>query len=141
MDRIKGLINTGIKWLTKKWASIQKFASSAFAAAKNFFNGILGFIKSPLSFVANAIVNLDAQSLSRAWGMFSGMASSLSNSFKGMTEGLLKPVNKIWGGISDYATSLLNKVTGLTRNFMFKKLPDTLQRVAFTLIDQSYNFV
>ena len=136
VDEIKSLVSSGIDWLTDKWNSIQEFASSAFEAAKNSFTNIIGFIKNPLGFLGNALMNLDAQALAKAWATFSGLISTIANGFKAMTGNLLQQVNKIWGGINGFATSLLNRVSSLTENFLFKKLPFALQRIAFTVIDR-----
>ena len=134
VDEIKSLVSSGIDWLKDKWSSIQEFASSAFEAAKNSFTSIIGFIKNPLDFLANALMSFDAQALAKAWATFSGLISKIANGFKAMTGNLLQQVNKIWGGINSFATSLLNRVSSLTENFLFKKLPDALKRIAFTVI-------
>ena len=134
VDEIKSLVSSGIDWLSDKWNSIQEFASSAFKAAKNSFTNIIGFIKKPLGFLADALMSFDAQALAKGWATFSGLISTIANGFKAMTGNLLLQVNKIWGGINGFATSLLNRVSSLTENFVFKKLPDALQRIAFTII-------
>jgi Putative RNase-like toxin, toxin_1 len=136
VDQIKSLVSSGIDWLSDKWNSIQAFATSAFDAAKNSFTNIIGFIKNPLGFLADALMSLDAQALTKAWARFSGLITTVANGFKAMTSTLLQQVNKIWGGINGFATSLLARISGLTENFLFKKLPDALQRVAFTVIDR-----
>ena len=136
VDQIKGLVSSGIEWLTDKWDSLKEFATSAFDAAKSSFTNILGFIKSPLGFLMNGLMNLDAQSLARAWAAFSGLVSTIANGFKAMTGNLLGQVNKVWSGINGFATSLLSRVSSLTENFVFKKLPDALQRIAFGVIDR-----
>lgn len=136
VDQIKSLVASGIDWLNDKWNSLQEFASSAFDSAKNSFTNIIGFIKSPLSFLADGLMSLDAQALTKAWATFSGLVSKIANGFKAMTDNLLQQVNGIWGGINGFATSLLDRVSSLTENFIFKKLPDALQRIAFTVIDR-----
>jgi hypothetical protein len=136
VDQIKSLVSSGIEWLSDQWNSIQAFATSAFDAAKNAFTQIAGFIKNPLGFLADALMSLDAQALTRAWAKFSGLITTVANGFKAMTDTLLQQVNKIWGGINGFATSLLARVSSLTENFLFKKLPDALQRVAFGVIEQ-----
>jgi hypothetical protein len=136
LDQIKSLVASGIEWLSDKWNSIQEFASSAFEAAKNSFADIIGVIRNPLGFLADALMNLDADALSRAWATFSGLITTVANGFKAMTDGLLQHVNKIWSGIDGFATSLLNRLSGLTENWMFRKLPDALQRIAFSAIDR-----
>jgi hypothetical protein len=135
VDEIKGLVSSGIAWLSDKWNSIQEFASSAFEAAKKSFTNIIGFIKDPLGFLADALMSFDAQALTRAWARFSALITTVANGFKAMTDNLLGQVSKVWGSINGFATSLLDRVSSLTENFVFKKLPDALQRVAFTVID------
>jgi hypothetical protein len=139
VDEIKGLVSSGINWLSEKWTSIQEFASSGFDAVKNSFANIIGFIQSPLSFIANAVMSFDAESVGTAWAMFKGIVTNVGKGFKLLTGNLLQQVNKIWGMISGYATSLLNKVTGLTQNYLFKKLPNALQQIAYTLVNQIKN--
>jgi len=134
VDEIKGLVSSGIDWLSEKWNALQDFASSALEAAKSSFTDIVGLLKSPLNVIADAIMSLDAQAVSKAWAKFSGFITTVSNGFKAMTDNLLAQVNKVWGGISGFATSLLDKVAGLTQNFIFKKLPDALQNIAFSVI-------
>ena len=136
VDEIKGLIDSGKHWLSEKWDSIQEFASSGFKAVKNSFTDIIGFIKSPLSFLANAIMSFDAGALTTAWSTLTGIINNVWKGFKLLTGNLLQQVNNIWGKINGYATWLLNKVSGLTQNFLFKKLPDALQQIAYKLIGQ-----
>jgi len=135
VDQIKSLVSSGIDWLKDKWNSLEESATSAFESAKNAFTNILGLIKSPLSVLADSLMSLDAQALSKAWATFSGLITKVGNEFKAMTDGLLEQVNKAWSGINGFATSLLNRVSSLTENFLFKKLPDALQKIAFSVID------
>jgi hypothetical protein len=136
VDEIKSLVSSGIDWLNDKWNSLEEFASSAFDSAKSVFTDIVGLLKNPLSLLADGLMGLDAQALSKAWATFSGLITKVGNEFKAMTSGLLDQVNKVWNGINGFATSLLNRVSSLTENFLFKKLPDALQRIAFAVIDQ-----
>ena len=135
VDEIKGLVSAGIDWVKEKWHDLEDFASSAFDSIKTFFGSILRMATSPLQFLANAIMNFDGQTVAKAWASFSGMLSSLADRFKATVDGALQQVNKIWGVIDGYATSLLNRISGLTGNFLFKKLPDALQRIALTAIE------
>jgi hypothetical protein len=135
VDQIKGLVSSGIAWLSAEWESIKAFAASAFESAKKAFANIIGFIRNPLGFLADAIMSMDAQAVARAWATFSKLVSTVAEGFKALTGNLLQQVNRVWGGISGFATSLLNKLAGLTQGFLFKKLPDALQRVAFGVID------
>jgi hypothetical protein len=136
VDKIKSLVYAGIDWLRERWNAIQQFASSVWEAAKTAFANIIGFLISPLSFLADAILSFDPEALRRAWARFSGLLTTVANGFKAMTSGVLDQVNRIWRGISGFATSLLNRVVGMTDSFLFRKLPDTLQRIAFSVIDQ-----
>ncbi|MDM0047926.1 hypothetical protein [Variovorax sp. J22R115] len=136
VDQIKDLVNSGIEWLKDKWNSIESFATSALDAATKSFTNIVGFFKNPLGFLTNALMSLDAQAIEKAWATFSGLISTVANGFKAMTDTLLTQVNKVWGGINSFATSLLGRVSGLTENFLFKKLPDALQNVAFTFVNK-----
>lgn len=136
VDEIKALISSGIDWLNEKWNSIKEFALSGFESLKNSFNDIIGFVQSPLSFIENAIMSFDAESLAAAWKKFTGIVAGIWKGFKVLTDNLLDQVNNIWEGISGFATSLLNKVYALTQNYLFKKLPDALQKIAYTLIEK-----
>jgi hypothetical protein len=135
VDQIKELVNSGIAWLSEQWASIKAFAGSAWEGAKRAFGNIVGFIRNPLGFLADAIMSFDAQAVARAWATFSKLVSMAADGFKALTGTLLQQVNRLWNGINGFATSLLNKLAGLTQNFVFKKLPDALQKVAFGVID------
>jgi hypothetical protein len=136
VDEIKGLVDSGIDWLSDKWSTIQEFALSGFNALKNSFTDITGFIKNPFSFLADAIAGFDAGLLASAWAMFTGIVNTVWNGFKSLTGNLLQQVNKIWQKISGYAGWLLTKVSGLTENFLFKRLPGALQKIAYALIDK-----
>jgi hypothetical protein len=136
VDEIRSLVSSGVDWLTEKWHDLENFASSAFDEIKAFFGTIVRLAASPLQFLANAIMGFDGKSVAKAWATFSALLSNISNRFKAAADGLMEQTNKIWGGINGFATSILNRVSSLTGNFLFKKLPDALQRIAFTVIDQ-----
>lgn len=136
VDEIKDIVSSGTNWLSDKWNSLQEFASSAFDSAKAAFTNIISLVKNPLGLLADGLMSLDAQALTKAWSRFSGLITTVANDFKTMTGTLLDQVNKVWGGINGFATSLLNRVSSLTENFLFRKLPDALQRMAFAVIDQ-----
>lgn len=136
VDEIKGLVSSGIDWLTEKWNSLKEFAASSFDTVKKAFTDILAFIQSPLSFIANAILSFDAQSLVAAWAGFTAFVSGVGKGFKAATDHLFEQVNEVWEGISGFATRLLSKVTGLTQNYLFQKLPEALQQIAYSVIDQ-----
>jgi hypothetical protein len=136
VDEIKSLVASGIDWLSDKWETIQNLASSALEGARKSFSSILGIVKNPLGFLADAVMSFDAQALQKAWATFSQLISSAANGFKAMTDGMLQQVNKAWAGINGFGTSLLGRVSGLTDNFVFKKLPDALQSLAFSVINR-----
>jgi hypothetical protein len=136
VDEIKSLVASGEEWLSDKWKSIQEFASSGLDAAKAALTNILGSVKSPLGVLADGLMNLDAKALAKAWAAFSGLITTVADGFKALTGNLLQQVNNIWDGINSFATSALSRIAGLTENFVFRKLPDALQRVAFTVIDR-----
>lgn len=135
-DQIKDLVNSGISWLQEQWESIQSFVSTAWNTLKEQFGKILTFIKRPLNAIMNAIMNMDGESLNMLWLGFSTFVTSTWKGFKALTDKLLHSINSVWKGISGFATSLIDKVYGLTENFIFKKLPDTLQNLAYGLINQ-----
>jgi hypothetical protein len=130
VDKIRDLVSAGVDWLTEKWNALTEFAESAFSAAKEFFANIIGFIKSPLGFLADAVMRFDAQSVARAWATFSGLVSMLANNFRLLTDNLLGPINTLWNKLHGYGSSLLDKVAGL-----FDRLPGALQGIAATVIN------
>jgi uncharacterized protein DUF4157/pretoxin HINT domain-containing protein len=135
-DEIKSLINSGLAWLREQWNAIQAFASSVWESLKRSFTNIIDFLLSPFRLLADAVSNLEADSIAKTWATFKQIVSSIGKGFKLLTESLLKPVITVWEGISRFATSILNRVSSLTRNFLFSKLPETLQRLANSLIEQ-----
>jgi hypothetical protein len=136
VDEITELVDTGIDWLRDKWESIKEFASSAFDSAKDAFTNIIGFITDPLGFLADAIMSLDGEALGKVWNTFSSLVSTVANGFKATADALLNGVNRIWGGINGFATGVLNRVASLTENFVFRKLPDAVQQIAFKVINR-----
>jgi len=130
VDKIRDLVGSGIEWLTEKWNAIEKFATSAFTAAQAFFTNIIGFVKNPLGFLADAFMRLDEKSIAKAWATFSGLVSTLANNFRLLTDNLLNPLDSLWSKIHGYGTSLLGKVSGLLGT-----LPGAVQRIAATVID------
>ena len=129
VDKIRDLVASGIDWLTEKWNAIQEFATSAFSAAQAFFTNIVGFVKNPLGFLADAFMRLDEQSIAKAWATFSGLLSTLANNFRLLTDNLINPLNSLWSKIHGYGNSLLGKVSGL-----LDRLPSAVQRIAATVI-------
>jgi Contact-dependent growth inhibition CdiA C-terminal domain len=118
-----------VDWLTEKWNALTEFAESAFSAAKEFFGNVVGFIKSPLGFLADAVMRLDEKSVAKAWATFSGLVSTIANNFRLLTDNLLGPINALWNKLYGYGSSLLDKVSGLV-----DRLPSALQRIAATII-------
>ena len=140
VDEITSLVDSGIQWVSERWDGIQKFASSAFNAARDSFTNIIAFIKNPLGFLADAFMSLDAQVVARGMGEVLGIVSTVANGFKLVTDNLLNGVNRIWGGINGFAMSLLNRVAWPTNNFLLKKLPDALQQVAVGFVNRLKSF-
>lgn len=136
IDEIKSIINSGLTWLREKWNTIKELASSTFDSLKRSFTNIIDFLLSPFRVLSDAISSLDADSITKTWTTFKQIVSGLGKGFRALTENLLKPVITVWEGISRFVTSLLNRVAGLTSNFLFSKLPEALQRLAHSLIDQ-----
>jgi hypothetical protein len=135
VDEIKSAVNSGVAWLQDKWNSLEELGSSALKAAEDTFDNIAGLVKSPFTFLADAIMNLDEKAVAKTWETFSGMITTAANSFKAATDGLLESINKGWGAISGFATTLLNRVASLTENFVFKKLPQSLQDIALGAVN------
>ncbi len=135
VDEIESLVNAGIDWLKEKWNELKEYVKSELAGAQEFFTNIIAKVTSPLAFVANAIMNFDAQWLETAWATFSALLDKLANGFKAIADGVLGTVNKLWGAINSYATWVLNRLSSLTGNFLFRKLPDRLQQLAAKAID------
>lgn len=136
VDKIKSIVASGIDWLRAKWESLQEFATSAFEALKSSFGNILGFLKNPLGFLADAVMGFDAQSLEAGWNRFSSFIAALGAGFKATADNLIGGISRVWSGISSFASSVLDRVAGLTENFVFKRLPDALQSVAYGVIDK-----
>jgi hypothetical protein len=136
VDEIKSVVSAGIDWLTDKWDAVKEFGASAFESVKGAFSNIIGIVKNPLGFLADALMRFDAQSLQAAWQKFSALVTSAANGFKALADGLFGKIGTMWKGIDGFANSLLDRVTGLTNNFLFKKLPDALQTIAFGVIDR-----
>jgi hypothetical protein len=136
VDKIKGLVNSGIEWLKEKWQGIQDFAASAFDTLKNSFTNIVGFLKSPFSFLADAIMNFDADALAKGWSKLTGMVSSVTKGFQQLAGKLLDAATGLWSTIGGFAGSLLNKLAGLTDSWVFQRLPGALQDIAYAAINK-----
>ena len=66
-EKIKGLINSGIDWLTNKFNDIKNFASTVFDQIKNTLSSVLGLITNPLSLIKSALNFMNADTISMAW--------------------------------------------------------------------------
>lgn len=135
VDQITDLVHEALAWLGEQWESLKGLMRSAFNAAKDAFGNIVSFFLSPLGLLTDALMRLDPAALSKSWAAFSSVVTSVANGFKTMAAGLLKPFEVVWGGINRYATWVLGKLSGLLGNFLFKKLPNFMQRAARVAID------
>jgi hypothetical protein len=130
VDEIKGLVNDALAWLGDQWESLKGLMRSAFNAAKDAFGNVVSFLLSPFGLLADAITRLDPAALSKSWATISSVVTSVADGFKRMAAGLMKPFEVLWDGINGYATWVLDKLSGLLGNFVFRKLPDFMQRIA-----------
>jgi hypothetical protein len=135
VDQITDLVKEAVAWLGDQWESLKGLMRSAFNSAKKAFGNIVSFFLSPLGFLTDALMRLDPAALSRSWATFSSVVTSVANGFKTMAAGLLKPFEVVWGKINRYATWVLDKLSGLLGNFLFKKLPNFMKRVARVAVD------
>ncbi|SDJ22521.1 protein of unknown function [Paraburkholderia steynii] len=134
-DEIMGLVNGALDWLKQQWAELKGMAHAAWDRAKAAFNDIIGFFKNPLGFLADAIMGLDTDALTRGWATFTGLVNSIANGFKAMVDNILGAASALWGVINRFATGVLNRVASLTSNFLFRKLPDVVQKGVNALIN------
>jgi hypothetical protein len=130
VDEITDLVNDALAWLGDQWESLKGLMRSAFDVAKDAFGKVVSFFLSPLGLLADALTRLDPAALSKSWAAFSSVVTSVADGFKTMAAGLLKPFEVLWDGINGYATWVLDKLSGLLGNFVFKKLPNFMQRIA-----------
>lgn len=130
VDQITDLVHEALAWLGEQWESLKGLMRSAFNAAKDALGNIVSFFLSPLGLLTDALMRLDPAALSKSWAAFSSVVTSVANGFKTMAAGLLKPFEVVWGGINRYATWVLGRLSGLLGNFLFKKLPNFMQRIA-----------
>lgn len=135
VDQVRDLVNSGIQWLRDQWNALEASAMAAWNAAKRALTDIVKFFASPLTLLVDALMNLDADSITRAWNKLSTVIQSVADGFKAVVDKVLGGINKVWGVISGFATSLLNKLAGIVSSSIFRKLPDALQNIAKGLID------
>lgn len=135
VEQITDLANDALAWLGEQWENLKGLMRAAFNAAKEAFSKITSFFLSPLGLLGEALMALDPAALSKSWAAFSGVVTRIGEGFKTMAAGLLRPFEMIWGGINRYATWVLDKLSGLLGNFLFRKLPDIVQRGARALVD------
>jgi hypothetical protein len=135
VDQITDLVDATKEWLGEQWESLKGLMWSAFNAAKDAFSNIRSFFLSPLGLVTDALMRLDTAVLSKAWVAFSRVVTSVASGFKTMVAGLLKPFEVVWGSINRFATWVLRRLSGLLGNFLFKRLPNFMQRAARIAVD------
>lgn len=135
VEQITELAHEAMAWLGDQWDKLEGLMNAAFEAAKDAFGNITAFFLSPLKLVADAFMKLDPAALSRTWAAFSGVVKRVGEGFKTLAAGLLRPFEFTWGIINRYATWVLDKLSGLLGNFLFRKLPDFVQRGARALVD------
>src|SRR5262249_48366108 len=105
--------------------------SLAFDAAKDVFGNLVSqFLLSPLRLLVDVLTRLDTEALKTSWEAFSSAVTSMAGWFKTTPASLLKPFQLLWGGINGFATGVLDKLSSLLGNFLFKKLPNAMQRLA-----------
>jgi hypothetical protein len=138
-EKIKGLINGGIDWLTDKFNEIQKFAVSSFADIKGALSGALGAITSPLGAITNAIGAMDSGILAAAWRALSAGANAAWQTAKGVINGVLKVGGGIWETVSGYVDSLFSAVDNLLDSTAFGLLPGFIQDGARSLYKTVHN--
>ncbi len=135
VNQITSVVDGARAWLNEKWAEIQSLANAAWDGAKLAFDNIIGLFKNPLGLLADAIMGLDADSLAKGWATFLAVVNSVANGFKAMAGNVLGTANRLWGFINRYATGVLDKVASLTSNFLFRKLPESVQKGLHAIVD------
>jgi hypothetical protein len=138
-EKIKGLISTGIDWLTGKFNEIKEFAVSSFADIKGALSGALGAITSPLGAITNAIGAMDAGILAAAWRALSAGANAAWQTAKGVINGVLKVGGGIWETVSGYVDSLFSAVDNMLDSTAFGLLPGVIQDGARSLYKTVHN--
>lgn len=135
-EKIKSVVKRGKKWIRNKWAALKRLALSGYEAFKNLFKGVIGFVKSPLGFVANAIINMDGEGIKRSWGSFTTLVLSVWDGLNRMGTGLLEQVESLWSNLSGFADSIFSRIDSLTGTWAFRQLPSSVRDLVYGLINQ-----
>ncbi len=134
VDKIKGLVDTGIEWLNDQFEKIEEFASSAFKDVQTGLKTLLGFITAPISLVTSAIENMNPNLLSVAWNLLSVGARAVQTGMNSLIKGVLETGNGLWNTASKYVSGFFTKVNRIIDSWAFKQLPSIVQRNARKLI-------
>ncbi len=134
-EKIKGLINSGIEWLTNKFNDIKNFASTVFDQIKNTLSNLLGLITNPLSLIKGALNFMNADTISMAWNALKQGANAVWSTIKSTIDGLLRVGSGIWSMVSGYVSSLFGMVEGLLDSTAFGLLPDFIKDGAKSLFN------
>jgi hypothetical protein len=135
VDEIRDLANSAMAWLREQWENLKGLVRAAFNGLKDMFGRITSFFLSPLQLVADAFTRLDPKALSRSWQAFAAVVTRVGEGFKAAAAGLLRPFEATWGAINAFATRTLNTLARLLGNFVFRRLPDVVQRGLRALVD------
>jgi len=134
-EKIKGLINSGIDWLTNKFNDIKNFASTVFDQIKNTLSSVLGLITNPLSLIKSALNFMNADTISMAWNALKSGANAVWSTIKSAIDGLLSIGNGIWKTVSGFVSSLFSTVEGLLDSTAFGLLPRFIKNEARSLFN------
>ena len=134
-EKIKGLINSGIEWLTDKFNDIKNFASTVFDQIKNTLSSVLGLITNPLALIKGALNFMNADTISMAWNALKSGANVVWSTIKSAIDGLLSIGNGIWKTVSGFVSSLFSTVEGLLESTAFGLLPEFVKNEARSLFN------
>ncbi|WP_262490640.1 eCIS core domain-containing protein [Neolewinella marina] len=133
-DRAVSILNAGKKWVKDKWNSLKSFASKGIEYFKTILSNILSFVKSPLSMIGNAIMNMNGEVIQMFWNGLTGQVQFVWNLFQIMGEGLINQVTSLWDAISSFVGGIFDKINGITNHWAFTKLPSALQSAIRSLM-------
>lgn len=134
-DQIKGLVNSGIEWLSNKFDEIKKFATSAFDSIKATLGAAVNLVTAPLNMITAAFTNMNADTLLAAWNMLTAGANAMMNMVTSVVTGILKIGEGIWGTVAGFISSIFSRINGVINSTVFGYLPDFLQKAARALFD------
>jgi hypothetical protein len=135
VEQITELANEAKEWLLDQWEGLKGLMHSAFDAAKAAFSRMASLFLGPLGLLGQALMRLDPAALKKTWMAFAAVVTRVGEGFKTMAATLLRPFEFMWNGINKYATWVLDRLAGLLGNFVFRKLPNIVQRGARALVD------